>query len=114
MRRTTARKVDGVLWIVEYQWLISGAEGAAFWIAMARTAPPAEGHDGATLFLVDHDNPGLHVGRRIPTLDHAMFGGHCEVRFEDCFVADDAVLGEPGEGLRDARIRLAPARLTHC
>src|SRR5260221_65645 len=43
-----------------------------------------------------------------------MFGGHCEARFEDCFVADDAVLGEPGEGFRYAQVRLAPARLTHC
>jgi alkylation response protein AidB-like acyl-CoA dehydrogenase len=29
-------------------------------------------------------------------------------------VADDAVLGEPGQGFRYAQVRLAPARLTHC
>jgi acyl-CoA dehydrogenase len=36
------------------------------------------------------------------------------VLFEDCFVGDDAVLGEVGEGYRYAQVRLAPARLTHC
>jgi acyl-CoA dehydrogenase len=36
------------------------------------------------------------------------------VRFDGCFVPDDAVLGEVGLGYRYAQVRLAPARLTHC
>jgi acyl-CoA dehydrogenase len=36
------------------------------------------------------------------------------VTLEDCRVAQDAVLGEVGEGFRYAQVRLAPARLTHC
>jgi acyl-CoA dehydrogenase len=36
------------------------------------------------------------------------------VLFENAFVAEEAVLGEPGQGFRYAQVRLAPARLTHC
>ena len=52
--------------------------------------------------------------REIPTLDHAMIGGHCEVVFDDCRVDDAAILGELDLGFRYAQVRLAPARLTHC
>ena len=54
---------------------------------MARTAEVSRGQ-GATMFLVDADNPGFEVVREIPTLDHAMIGGHCEVVFDDCRVDD--------------------------
>lgn len=108
--RTTATKVDGGWRIDGRKWLITGAAGAAFAIVMART-----GRDGgATMFLVDADNPGFEVVREVATLDHAMIGGHCEVVLEDCRVDDAAVLGEPDAGFRYAQVRLAPARLTHC
>jgi alkylation response protein AidB-like acyl-CoA dehydrogenase len=105
---TTARPVDGG-WVVDGdKRFISGAEGAGFAICMAR-APR-----GATMFLVDADNPGFVVGRRMETTDTVFAGGHSEVRLHECFVADAAVLGEVGEGFRYAQVRLAPARLTHC
>ena len=105
---TTARAADGG-WVIDGEKrFISGAEGAAFAICMAR-AP-----SGATMFLVDADNPGFVVGRRIATTDTVFSGGHSEVAFRDCFVGADAVLGEVGEGFRYAQVRLGPARLTHC
>ncbi len=90
------------------KWFITGAEGAAFAIVMARTA------EGATLFLVDSDNPGLTIVRRIETLDTGFAGGHCELAFDGCQVPGNAVLGGVGEGFRYAQVRLGPARLTHC
>jgi acyl-CoA dehydrogenase len=63
------------------------------------------------MFLVEDDTPGFHVGRRMPATDTVFAGGHCEVVFRDCFVAD-AVLGEVGQGFRFAQVRLGPARLT--
>jgi acyl-CoA dehydrogenase len=108
--RTTATRVDRGWRIDGHKWLITGAAGAAFAIVMARTG---EG-SAATMFLLDTENPGFQVVREIPTLDHAMIGGHCEVLFEDCRVGDDAVLGEVDAGFRYAQVRLAPARLTHC
>jgi acyl-CoA dehydrogenase len=111
--RTTARRVDGG-WVVEGEkWLITGAQGAAFTIVMARNDGPGS-PDGATMFLVDADNPGFVVGEHLNTIDATGVGGHCRVTFRDCFVPDDHVLGEVGRGFQHAQVRLAPARLTHC
>src|ERR687885_1943237 len=105
---TTARPRDGG-WVIDGdKRFISGAEGSAFAICMARTP------EGATMFLVDAGNPGFLVGRRMPTTDTVFAGGHSEVSFRECAVGADAVLGEVGEGFRYAQVRLGPARLTHC
>jgi acyl-CoA dehydrogenase len=108
--RTTATKVSGGWVISGHKHLISGAYGAAFAIAMAASADGG----GATMLLVDTANPGFKITGHARTIDGAALGGHCQVSFEDAFVADDAVLGAPGEGFRYAQVRLAPARLTHC
>ncbi|WP_018636942.1 acyl-CoA dehydrogenase family protein [Parafrankia elaeagni] len=109
MVRTAAARVSGG-WVIDgAKHFITGAEGAAFTICIARTED-----GGITMFLVDQDNPGLRVGRRMPTLDHSAAGGHCEVAFADCFVPDEAVLGDVGAGLRYAQVRLAPSRLAFC
>ena len=107
---TSAVRVDGGWSITGRKRFISGADGAAFAIVMARTADP----DGATMFLVDMTNPGVRLGRQIHTIDRTIEGGHPHVELEDCFVTDDAVLGGVGEGFRYAQVRLGPARLTHC
>ena len=110
--QTTAREVPGGWRIDGRKWFITGADGAAFTICMARTAD--EGTTAATLFLVDADNPGMQVVRHIPTIDDGFMGGHCEVVFDNCVVPGEAVLGDVGEGFAQAQVRLAPARLTHC
>lgn len=114
MLRTKAERVDGGWSITGRKWFITGAEGAGFFICMARTGDVIEHGRGATMFLVDADNPGVHVERIVDAMDRSFPGGHAEVVFEDCRVAEDAVLGEVGEGYRYAQVRLAPARLTHC
>jgi acyl-CoA dehydrogenase len=111
---TAATRIPGGWRIDGRKWFISGADGAAFAICMARTADRIDGQRGATMFLIDADNPGFKVVRRIGGLDHMVPGGHCEVLFEDCELGEDAVLGAVGEGFRYAQLRLAPARLTHC
>ena len=100
---------DGQDWVIDGdKWFITGADGAAFAICMART------DDGPTMFMVDADNPGFEIVRHTPTLDHAFPGGHCEVRFAGCRVGADAVLGDIGKGYEYAQLRLGPGRLTHC
>jgi acyl-CoA dehydrogenase len=111
---TTATRVDGGWRIDGRKWFITGADGAAFAIVMARTSGVPGDRGGATMFLVDADNPGMTIGRHIPTLDESLYGGHLEVEFSDCRITDDAVLGEVDEGYRYAQVRLGPARLTHC
>jgi acyl-CoA dehydrogenase len=114
MLRTEARRTDGGWSISGRKWFITGAEGAAFTICMARTGEAIERGRGATMFLVDAGTPGMRVERIVDAMDRSFPGGHAEVVFEDCRVPDDAVLGEVGEGYRYAQVRLAPARLTHC
>jgi len=108
MLLTHAKRVRGGWTINGRKWFITGADGAAFTICMAMT------DEGATMFLVDAENPGWRIERLVDATDRVFTGGHAEVLFEDCRVADDAILGQLGEGFKYAQVRLAPARLTHC
>ncbi|MGW5381267.1 acyl-CoA dehydrogenase family protein [Nocardia sp. NPDC003963] len=110
---TRAAKVDGGWRINGHKHFITGADGAGFFIIMARTSGDPGQRGGATMFLAPADTPGLRVGRHIDTLDRAMIGGHCEVFFEDLFVPDEAVLGAVDRGFEYAQVRLGPARMTH-
>jgi acyl-CoA dehydrogenase len=114
MLQSTAEQVDGGWVINAHKWFITGAEGAAFAICMVRTSDRIENGTGATMFLIDADNPGWRTVRIMDVIDRSFPGGHAELRFEDCFVPADAVLGEVGRGYQYAQVRLAPARLTHC
>jgi acyl-CoA dehydrogenase len=108
--RTVASRVPGGWRIDGRKHLITGADGASFAIVMAKE--PDSG--GAIMLLVDSDNPGMTLTGHARTIDTTTVGGHCQVLFENAFVAEEAVLGAPGQGFRYAQVRLAPARLTHC
>ena len=105
---TTATQADSGWVINGTKWFITGAQGAEFSIAMARTG------DKATMFLVDSDNPGMTIVRTLNTIDSAFSGGHGVINFDNCFVSNDSVLGEVNQGFEYAQVRLGPARLTHC
>src|SRR6201998_79336 len=106
---TTAVK-DGNHWVINgTKWFITGADGAAFAIIMAKDET-----GNATMFLAGMDQPGIEIVRRMHSLDQAFAGGHAVVKFNDLRVPASDILGEPGKGLRYAQVRLAPARLTHC
>ena len=112
---TRARRLPSGGWVIDgRKWFITGADGAAFAICMARTSGEPGDRGGATMFLVGADNPGMKVVRHIETLDESLFGGHCEVVFDGCVVPDEAVLGEVDGGFEGAQVRLGPARMTHC
>jgi acyl-CoA dehydrogenase len=106
---------DGSEYVINgLKWLITGADGAKTWIIMARVAPNAHGGDGPTLFLCHGDTPGIELERVMDTMDRNYVQGHGVVRFNDLRLPASAVLGEVGQALRYAQMRLAPARLTHC
>ena len=106
--RTTAKR-RGSGWVLDGEkWFITGFQGAAFTIVLAR-AP-----EGPSMFLVDVGTRGLDQLRLIPTLDHQTPGGHCQILFSQCEVPAEALLGEAGKGFEYAQLRLVPARLTHC
>ncbi|MDV6300945.1 acyl-CoA dehydrogenase family protein [Rhodococcus cerastii] len=110
---TAAEQVEGGWKINGHKWFITGADGAGFFIIMARTSGKPGDRGGATMFLAPADTVGITVGRHIGTLDKAMIGGHCEVFFENVFVPDENVLGAVDEGFAYAQVRLGPARMTH-
>ncbi|WP_395308017.1 acyl-CoA dehydrogenase family protein [Mycobacterium sp. AMU20-3851] len=110
---TTATYRAGRWHISGRKWFITGADGAHFFIVMARTSGRPGDRGGATMFLVDAHATGLTVGRHIATMDKSMLGGHCEVTFDEVSVGDDAVLGAVDAGFQYAQIRLGPARMTH-
>lgn len=112
--RTRAERVPGGWRLTGRKHLVSGARGAGVVLCMARTSGEPGDAEGATLFLLPGDAPGLRVVRDLPTVDAAFVGGHGEIALDGCFVPDEDVLGEVGGGFRAAQVRLAPARLTHC
>jgi alkylation response protein AidB-like acyl-CoA dehydrogenase len=109
MLTSTARR-DGDTYVIDGgKWFITGADGAAFAIIMAKLDDA-----GATMFLSDMNAPGIVVERTMTALDTCFPGGHAVVRFDGLRVPADSVLGEAGKGFRYAQVRLSPARLTHC
>ena len=108
MLRTRAER-RGSRWVLNgHKQFISGGVGADFALVLARA------EEGVTLFLVPADTPGYRVVRDIGMVTGYQIGGHAEILLQDCEVGDDAVLGEPGQGLAHAQLRLEPARLSHC
>ncbi len=108
MLSTQARR-DGDSWVIDgHKWFISGAMRADFAIVVART------EQGPSWFLVDTDSPGFEIVRDIPTMEPFDTGGHAEIRIKNCRVGTDALVGEEGQGLAHAQLRLEGARLFHC
>lgn len=108
MLRTRAQRVPGGWQIDGHKWFITGAVGARFAIVLTQT------DEGPTQFIVETSNPGFQLQRNIAAIDPFAIGGHGEIVFDHCLVADDAVLGEVGQGFVYAQQRLEPARLSHC
>ncbi|MCY1270552.1 Caffeyl-CoA reductase-Etf complex subunit CarC [compost metagenome] len=112
MLQTTAVR-DGDEWVIRgRKKFITGAEGAAVGIVMARTGDGERAQ--ATMFLVDLPHPAIRIERLIDTIDSSMPGGHALVVIDDLRVPHSQVLGEVNEGFRYAQVRLSPARLSHC
>lgn len=91
------------------KWFITGADGADFVIIMARLDD-----DSATMFLSDMNTPGVELLRNMDALDSCFTGGHGVLRFTNLRIPANQILGELGKGFKNAQVRLAPARLTHC
>jgi len=107
---------DGDDWVIDgHKWFSSGAEGAAFGIVMAVTAPDAEPHARATQIIVPADADGVEIVRAVPTMGHRgrNWSTHCEVRYTDVRVPVANTLGADGAGFVIAQKRLGPGRIHH-
>jgi acyl-CoA dehydrogenase len=104
---TTARR-DGDSWVIdgEKTWT-SNAGLADFYVLFCRL--PESGEKAFGAFLVEASNPGLRVSARIDVLAPHPLG---TITFHDCRVAADALIGEPGKGLKVALATLDVFRST--
>ncbi len=106
---------DDDSWVINgHKWFITGALGSAFAIVMAVTDPDAPPRRRASMFIVETDTPGFRIIRPVGVMGGAGPGGHCEIRYEDCRVPAESLLGERGAGFALAQARLGPGRIQHC
>ena len=108
-------ELDGDGWVVNgHKWFTSGAMGADLAIAMVVTDPDAPPYSRASMICVPTDTPGFNLVRPISVMGHDGGPGHCEIRYEDCRVPKEFLLGERGAGFAVAQDRLGPGRIHHC
>lgn len=104
---TTARRTDG-------GWLIRGtktwtsfSKHAHRCLMLARSDVDAPRYRNLTFFLLDMNQPGV----RVDPIKQASGSEHfAETHYDDAFVADEDVLGEPGKGWQVAMTVLGNER----
>ena len=115
---STTSELDGDEYVINgHKWFASSADGAAFAIVMAVTHPEAESpYQRASMIIVPTDTPGFNLVRNIPVMGHSGRGyfSHGEIRFENCRVPRENLLGPEGAGFAMAQERLGPGRIHHC
>ncbi|HMV69200.1 MAG TPA: acyl-CoA dehydrogenase family protein [Myxococcota bacterium] len=116
MMSSTARLEAGEWRLDGHKWFATAADGAAFAVAMMVTDPDAAPHRRASMILVPTDTPGFELVRNLPVMGETGSGwmSHAEVRYADCAVPVDHLLGGRGEGFALAQARLGPGRIHHC
>lgn len=102
-------------WVINgRKWWTTNALGAAFAIVMAVTDPDAAPHQRASMILVPLETPGFELVRPLSHMGHRGGPGHWEVKFDDCSVPAENLLGERQAGFKIAQDRLGPGRIHHC
>src|SRR5919202_650189 len=98
--RTTARHDDGEYVLNGSKRFITNAGVAQLYTVFAKTDPSA-GHAGISAFVVEADAPGFEVGRIEPKM--GIKGSTTgELRFEECRVPAENLLGQEGDGFKIA------------
>ncbi|MES2979761.1 MAG: acyl-CoA dehydrogenase family protein [Pseudomonadota bacterium] len=103
--RTSARQVEGG-WIINGTKLwTSFAQHAHYMIALVRTSDgPKDRQKGLSQFLVDMKNPAVHVS---PIRNIVGDDDFNTVILDECFVPDECLIGQPGDGWQQVTSELA-------
>jgi len=89
-------------------WITNSGEAEVF-LVMANV-DFSKGYKGITTFLVERNNPGVHVGKKEDKLG-IRASSTCEVNFVDCKVHKDNIIGEIGKGYKIAISTLNEGRI---
>jgi acyl-CoA dehydrogenase len=105
---TTARRDgDGYVLDGEKTWISNGGI-ADFYVVFARTGE-APGARGLSAFVVPAETPGLTIAERIAVIaPHPL----ARLKFQNCRVPAEAMVGKPGEGFKIAMATLDVFRTT--
>jgi len=100
------------------RWVINGAkqyiskgDTADFFVVTAVTDKSKGARGGITAFIVDRDTPGLTVSRVDNTMGSKIYK-LAELRFDDCAVGPEQILGDPGYGFGAAMTTLEDGRVS--
>ena len=105
---TTAELVDGEYRLNGEKTYISNGGIADFYVVFARTGE-AEGARGLSAFILDADTPGLEIVERIDTIaPHPL----AHLRFNDCRLPAERLIGTTGHGFKIAMATLDVFRST--
>jgi acyl-CoA dehydrogenase len=106
---------DGDFWVLNGEkYFSSHADLAEFLIAMVVTNPDVPVHQGASMFLVPKDTPGLNIVRLAGLGGEPLgHGHHAYIRYEDVRVPAENLLGGEGQAFAVAQTRLGGGRIHH-
>jgi acyl-CoA dehydrogenase len=108
--RTRARRT-GDEWVIDGQKrFITNAPIAGLFVVFARTAEPAPGRPGISVFLVPADTPGVRVGPKDAKMGQEG-AWTADVAFDDVHVPADAMVGDEVSGYRAALTSLGRGRV---
>ncbi|MDH3261320.1 MAG: acyl-CoA/acyl-ACP dehydrogenase [Acidimicrobiia bacterium] len=97
--RTRAVRAEGG-WVINGQkHFISNGNRARLYLLFAQTEQGKGLVEGSTCFLVERTAPGFSIGRVHDKMGERLVN-NAELFFEDCFVPDENVLGEVGQGFQ--------------
>lgn len=96
------------------KWFSSNARYSSFLIVMTVTDPDAPPHQRMSMFVVPTDTPGVNILRNVGVgSEKPGEGSHAYIRYENCRVPRDNMLGPRGQAFAVAQTRLGGGRIHH-
>ena len=108
METTAVPKGDR--WVINGNKIFIGNAGIADMVIVAAKTDKGSGARGISMFIVDKGTPGLSI-TNIPGMLSPRTGDVGEIRFTDCTVPRENLVGEIGRGLKSAMNGIGNARL---
>jgi acyl-CoA dehydrogenase len=106
---------EGDDWVINGEkYFSSHADLAAFLITMVITDASLPVHQGASMFLIPSETPGMNIVRLAGLGGEPLGQGHhAYIRYENCRVPAENLLGGPGQAFEIAQTRLGGGRIHH-